>query len=217
MLALLVVLTLGIALGLLRGGSFEHLRTARMARMPLIFAAFALQAIGQILPEQLATLAFVLVLLSFVLIFAWAASNVRAAGMAFIAIGAAMNFAVIAANQGMPISAEAAARSGYTGDLNHLVIRGKHVLDIDGDARLRILSDWIPLGGNPSAASIGDLVLWSGLALLLQDLIAGPRGRRSARDDEPPEEMFGRGQVRAAVEDESHVRIRRGPYPQSDA
>jgi hypothetical protein len=77
------------------------------------------------------------------------------------------------------------------------------------------LSDWIPLGGNPSAASIGDLVLWSGLVLLLQDLIAGPRGRRSLRDEADETEAL-LDSPRSGHEDDTHVRIRRGPYPQSD-
>lgn len=211
MLALAVVLGLGILLGLLRGGSFDKMRAAQVRRMPLVFAALGLQVVAQVLPRALALPAFAMVLVSFGLIFAWAASNVRAAGMAFIAIGAAMNFIVIAANQGMPISAEAAVRSGYSGDLEHLVIRGKHVLDLDGEARLRVLSDWIPLGGHPSAASVGDLVLWAGLVLLLQDLMLGPRGRR-ARAGVEDDRSLG---LRTATADQpdTHVRIKRGPFP----
>lgn len=205
MVAFVVVMGLGIVLGLLRGGSFENMKTARLNLMPVMFGAFGLQVLAQFLPAGLDTLAYIMVLASFGLIFVWAAANRFASGIAFIAIGAMMNLIVIGANQGMPISAEAAISSGYDGDLQSLVIRGKHIVDIDGTAKLRILSDWIPLGGHPSAASIGDLVLWAGIALLLQDLLLGPRGRRSRRqvDDEdvsPPPSS-------------SHVRLTRRSTP----
>lgn len=182
MLAFVVVVALGFALGFARGGSLENLRRAQLRHVPLLFGAFGLQVLAQFVPRDADVLAYAMVLGSFGLILAWAALNRFVSGIAFIAIGALLNLTVIAANQGMPISAEAAIRSGYEGELDDLVIRGKHIIDTDGEARLRILSDWIPLGGHPSAASIGDLVLWAGIALLLQDLMIGPRGRRARRD-----------------------------------
>lgn len=206
MIAFLVVMGLGIALGLLRGGSLQNLRDARIERMPFMFGAFGLQALAQFLPSGLDVVAYVMVLVSFGLIFIWAAANRFASGIAFLAIGALLNLIVIAANQGMPISAEAAISSGYSGDLDNLVIRGKHIVDVDGTARLRILSDWIPLGGHPSAASIGDLVLWAGIALLLQDLLLGPRGKRSARKDEGATSAIAKASA-------SHVRVTRDPRP----
>lgn len=182
MLAFLVVLVLGVVVGLARGGSLDNLRSARLRWMTLLFAAAALQVGAQFVPRAASIAAFAMVLASYGAVFAWAAANRAASGILFIAIGAAMNFTVIAANGGMPISSDAAADAGFIGPrAERLVLRGKHFID-HGDARLAVLSDWIPLGGHPSAASIGDLVLWAGLILLLQDLVRGPRGRRTALD-----------------------------------
>jgi hypothetical protein len=90
---------------------------------------------------------------------------------------------VILANQGMPISASAAARAGYAGETaQNLVVRGKHFISTGDDARLLFLGDVIPLGGGPAVASIGDLIIWAGMILLIQDLMRGPRGRRARID-----------------------------------
>lgn len=184
MLAFGIVLALGVGIGLVRGGSFRAVQAARLRALPLVFASLGLQAGAQFVPRDSSAAAFALVVASFVVLFAFAGANVRVVGMGMIAIGAAMNFAVILANQGMPISAEAAARAGYAGSGSELVLRGKHVLDSGQPIRLRVLSDVIPLWRQPAVASAGDLIIWAGMILLIQNLMRGPRGRR-ARDARP--------------------------------
>jgi len=136
---------------------------------------------------------------SYVVVFAFAALNWRLPGMAFIAIGAAMNYTVILVNRGMPISAAAAARVGYGGaKAQELVIRGKHFINAAGHARLSVLGDVIPLWRQPTVASAGDLIIWSGLILVVASLVLGPRGRRTKLDPQdeyayvPPDHVSAR-------------------------
>jgi hypothetical protein len=181
MLAFLVVVTIGLGIGLVRGGSFRNLGAARLRLVPLIYVALGLQIGAQFVPEERSMIAYGCVIASYAVLFAFAGANFRVAGMVFIAVGAAMNYAVILANQGMPISAEAAGHVGFTGaQAARLVLRGKHVISSGHAASLWYLGDVIPLWRQPAVASAGDLVVWSGLVLLIQRLVAGPRGRRSA-------------------------------------
>lgn len=163
-----------------RGGRMRFLGEARLALVPLIFASVGLEVAAQFVPASASMAAYVLVIASYAALFAFAGANWRRPGMPFIALGAALNYAVILANQGMPISAAAAARAGWVGEsAQQLVIRGKHFIDAGSGARLGILGDVIPLGRAPAVASVGDLVIWAGMILLIQDLVRGPRGRRT--------------------------------------
>lgn len=183
MLAFLAVIAIGSSIGFARGGSFRAVEGARLRLLPLVFGALGLQVIAQVVPQRTSMLAYGLVIASYAALFAFAGANWRIPGMAFVAIGAAMNYVVILANQGMPITAEAAARAGFTGEAAaRLVLRGKHFIAAAGESRLTFLGDIIPLWRQPAVASAGDLVIWSGLALVLQSLMRGPRGRRTHVD-----------------------------------
>lgn len=183
MLAYLIVVTVGIGIGLARGGSIANLSSARLRLVPLIFVALGLQIGAQLVPPDRSMIAYGLVVVSYACLFAFAGGNWRVPGMAFIAIGAAMNYLVILANQGMPISAQAAARVGFTGEqAARLVLRGKHLIMDAGEAKLGFLGDIIPLWRQPAVASAGDVVVWAGLVLLIAHLVRGPRGRRTTVD-----------------------------------
>lgn len=190
MLAFLTVLILGFGVGFARRGTVGNLANARMPLVWLVFVGVGLQAAAQFVPGSASMVAYGLVIVSYAALFAFAGANWRRSGVGFVALGAAMNYIVILANQGMPISAEAAARTGWTGAAaQQLVVRGKHFIDTTGGTRLAFLGDIIPLGGAPSVASIGDLVIWAGMVLLIQDLMRGARGRRTmgARTAADPE------------------------------
>jgi hypothetical protein len=180
MLAFAVVVVLGYMIGRARGGRLEHVTGARLSLLPLVWLAFGLQAGAQFVPDRASMVAYGMVVASYAGLFAFAGANWRVAGMILIALGAAMNYAVILANQGMPISAEAAAKAGVSGDLARLVIRGKHFIVTDSAPRLEFLSDIIPLWRQPSVASVGDLVLWAGIMLVVQALMRPP-ARRAPR------------------------------------
>jgi hypothetical protein len=199
MFAFLVVIISGTAVGLFMHGSLRNLFAARLSVPPLVIGAALLQIAAQFVPRTASTAAYVLVVLSYGLLFMFAAANWRLPGMAFIACGAALNYTVILANRGMPIAAWAAARVGFVGaDAERLVLRGKHFVDAGGHAHLHLLGDTIPLWRQPSIASVGDLIIWAGLILLIASLVRGPRGRRTrmdARDEYayvPPDHVSAR-------------------------
>src|SRR5205807_2844344 len=100
MLAFAVVIVVGLAIGLARGGSLSNLKAARLRWPWLVIVAAALQLSGQFIPRSLSIVAFGLVVASYVVVFAFAGKNWRLPGMAFIAIGAAMNYTVILLNRG---------------------------------------------------------------------------------------------------------------------
>jgi hypothetical protein len=199
MLAFVVVIAAGLGIGLARGGSIQNLTAARLKVMWLIVLAAGLQIGAQFVPRSASVLAYGLVIASYAVAFVFAGANWRVPGMAFIAIGAAMNYTVILINRGMPISASAAARVGFGGaKAEQLVLRGKHFIDTGGHAHLLPLGDVIPLWRQPTVASVGDLIIWAGLILLFASLVLGPRGRRTKLDprDEyaytPPDHVSAR-------------------------
>jgi hypothetical protein len=183
MLAFAVVIAVGLGIGLARGGSIRNLTAARLRLTPLIFLAVAMQIGAQFVPRSSSILAYGLIVASYAVVFAFAGANWRIPGMAFIAIGAALNYTVILVNRGMPISASAAARVGFAGaKAQQLVLRGKHFINTSGHAHLSPLGDVIPLWRQPTIASVGDLIIWAGLILLIASLVLGPRGRRTHLD-----------------------------------
>jgi uncharacterized protein DUF5317 len=183
MLAFAVVIAVGLGIGLARGGSVRNLTAARLRLTPLIFLAVAMQIGAQFVPRSASILAYALVVASYAVVFAFAGANWRVPGMAFIAVGAALNYIVILVNRGMPISAAAAARVGFAGPkAQQLVLRGKHFINTSGHAHLSPLGDVIPLWRQPTVASVGDLIIWAGLILLIASLVLGPRGRRTHLD-----------------------------------
>ena len=199
MLAFAVVIAAGVGIGLARGGSVRNLLAVRLRLTFLVFVAVGLQIGAQFVPRSASIEAFSLVVASYAIVFAFAGANWRIPGMAFIAIGAALNYIVILVNRGMPISLAAAARVGYAGPrAQQLVLRGKHFINTSGHAHLSPLGDVIPLWRQPTVASIGDLVIWAGLILLIASLILGPRGRRTQMDPRdayayvPPEHVSAR-------------------------
>src|SRR5438309_8319698 len=145
MLAFVFVVAIGAGIGLARGGSLRNLTSRHLAMTPMIVFAAGLQLSAQFVPRSLSILAYGAIIVSYAALFAFAGANWRVPGMAFIGIGAVMNYVVILANQGMPISASAAARVGFSGQAaEHLVLRGKHFI-AHGHAHLLPLGDVIPL------------------------------------------------------------------------
>lgn len=179
MQALAGFLSLGLIVGYARGGSIGNIADARLRRPWLLAIALVLQLAANLPGEDQGALALALVLASFGAVGSFAFANRRAFGMPMIALGAGLNLLVIAVNGGMPVSAEAFAAVG--GDPAE-VIRGKHFLD-DGSARLRLLGDVIAWPLRPRIVSIGDLILWTGISLLVSELMQPLR--RAPRTEEP--------------------------------
>ena len=170
----LATIVLVIVVALLRGGSLRNFAALRLRWLPLVIAGFALQLLiftpfGMSPLVAFATLP--IYVLSLALIAIWVAANWRIPGMALIAIGLALNVAVIAANGGhMPVSPEGARLAGqYEALAAGDPATSKHALMSSEQARLWWLSDIIVIPrGVPGAVvlSVGDIVLTVGIAIL---------------------------------------------------
>ena len=98
----------------------------------------------------------------------WLALQRRHLASVLLAIGAGLNFAVVAANGGMPVDSDALARVGRR-DVD--VTRGflyKHV-PMTGDTRLSWLGDRIPVPIQRNVISVGDVVMAVAICLWVAD------------------------------------------------
>lgn len=132
----------------------------------------------------------VLFIISYLILIAFVAVNVRRPGIAVIGVGLALNFIVIAANGGlMPITPETLLKTGSIpegAETGEWVSRSKDVLKEREDVHLYFLSDRLVWDGVAPirAFSIGDLVLLAGLGITLVELFFPRLERRNGA--EPP-------------------------------
>ena len=178
-IGLLLAVAVGVGVGLMRRGSFANLARTNLHGVPLVFLGVILQ-LGSTIAERSDSswLPLALVLGSFALTFGFAALNRRLPGMTLIALGALMNFLVIAANGGMPVSLDALDRAGLGNPFESgSVTKGAHHAMDDVD-RLTFLADVIPIRVTANVVSAGDVVIWAGLLLLIQQLMVGRPGKR---------------------------------------
>jgi hypothetical protein len=180
MILFLSVIGLSVLAGHLLGGRlriFERLRLRWWGLAPL---GLALQAIP--LPDArhgTDLLVRVVVLSSsFLLLLLFVAFNFRLAGMWLLFIGLTLNFAVIAANGGMPVSRHALEASGQA-DVLQLLLKdqgAKHHL-LTSDDNLTFLADVIPVAGPiEQVVSVGDVSVYLGLAWLIVSVMRGRTG-----------------------------------------
>jgi len=160
-------LVLGVAFGYLLRGRLSNLGFVRIRWWGFIVAGLLLQFVplpgGDGGTDLL--IRTVVLSLSFIMLVSFALINVRVPGMVLIMVGVLANFAVIAANGGMPVSADALRDSGQHAELAQMrqSDADKHHLVTDSDS-LTFLGDII---GMPPpiarAISIGDLIIALGL------------------------------------------------------
>jgi len=172
------VIAAAVLLGLALGGRPSRLESLRLHWWGLVLVGLGLQFIP--LPEGAAGTDLVVrttvLTISYALLVTFAAANLRVAGMVLILIGLAMNFAVIVANGGMPVSAEALRGSGQDDVLAALEAEraDKHHL-MTGDDTLTFLADVVAVPPPiAQAISIGDVFLYGGL---IWAIVAAMRGR----------------------------------------
>jgi Family of unknown function (DUF5317) len=169
---------LAIAIGYVRGGRLATLGLLRLRWQGLAIAGLALQIL--LWPGGSWPLVYLYV--SFVILAVFAIANIRTTGVPLILIGIALNFGVIALNQGMPVSRAAVVNSGQAPSLGDLVDDGgaKHHLAGPGD-HLRFLGDVIAIRPLEQAISLGDVFTYGGVMVLIATGM-GRRDRRSAAD-----------------------------------
>jgi hypothetical protein len=162
------VLVVAVAIALLRGGRLANLMRIELALWPVLFLAAAMQVVAEFLPTDRSwskSAAVALILGSYVLLLMVIYLNRDRAGLWLAGLGILFNFMVIAANGGMPVSAEAAALAG--GGPADLVFDAKHVA-LGSGSSLAFLADVIPVRPLRQVLSIGDVFLAVGLGRFLE-------------------------------------------------
>ena len=170
---LVVCLTLGLSLRVLSGRRFSDLAHVRLQGETTLLLLLVLQALLPLLrlTGGAARLVFYAWLATFPLL-AWVAwLNRKQPGMAILGVGLLLNFAVIAANEGMPVFPSAvAAATGVAVGIRSIPI-GDFVHVIGSSAsRLPWLADVLPIPGPAwlrSVASPGDCLLFVGIVAYL--------------------------------------------------
>jgi hypothetical protein len=178
MILFAAVILLAFLLGYVFGGRMRRFEQLHLRWAWLAVAGLALQfvplpdgATGTDLVVRTAVLSC-----SYLLLLAFAALNIRLAGVPLILVGLALNLLVIAPNGGMPVSREALESSGQGDVLQELIDEGaaKHHLLTDDDV-LTPLADVIPVGGPiKQVVSLGDVFVYAGVVWLI---VAVMRGR----------------------------------------
>jgi Family of unknown function (DUF5317) len=150
-------------------------RDPRLKLWPVAVIALVLQAIPVPAVGGSRILPVAVLLLSYALLIWLGVANVKMPGFALILIGVALNFVVIAANQGMPVSADALRRTGQAEAIQELGKQedAKHHIATDQDV-LRPLGDVIGSGRPFNVViSVGDIVAYAGAAIFLVEAMLG--------------------------------------------
>lgn len=177
-----VAITLGIAVGMLTGGSISNLFNVKFEKVWLIMSAAIIMTASQILGKRLyfisgCALAIQGVVFSLMLAGLW--FNRKYLGIKVIGLGCFLNALVIMLNNGkMPVSYDALAKANLAaetleGDFKH------YIVDLSQGVKLAFLADAINpplfLGYLNKIVSIGDLVVAAGLFLLTMQIAAGKK------------------------------------------
>jgi len=171
----LALLVGSVGIGYLLGGRLSNLLHRNLRWLPLALAGFVLQSS----PVHTHGPAIALLLISFVMLFVFGVANFAAPGIPLLCLGLLLNFAVIAANSGMPVPRASLITSGQEATLpalEHSTI--KHHLAGPGDV-LMPLADVVAVGPPVGLVfSPGDLAAFAGMAWLV---IGGMRRKYKPR------------------------------------
>jgi hypothetical protein len=175
---LLLALPVGVVLGLLAGGRIGGLVTLRLRGETVLIASLVCQGLLPLLSAGGAErrLLFWAWGATFLIAVAVCLLNLRISGMGLVAVGLALNAAVILLNGGMPVLSAAVAQTGG-GNLRIAAADFAHVA-VSIATRARVLADVMPIPG-PSGirgvASAGDLFLGCGIAAAIASAMAEAR------------------------------------------
>ncbi|MBV9043280.1 MAG: DUF5317 family protein [Acidimicrobiia bacterium] len=173
----LIAVGAGFALAFLLGGRFRFLQDREMRLWALLPLGLALQFAA--VSSAGGTWPFLLVLLGFACLFAFAVANLAVTGFWMIALGLFLNAFVIGLNHGMPIGKKALAHTGNYAS----VYPALHHVQRSSD-KLLILGDVVPISPIGEIITFGDLILAVGIADVLVHLMRPPKRRRDEEDDD---------------------------------
>jgi len=176
---LVVISALCLAVIPATGGQLSRLEAVRLRMAPMAAMALVTQiVITEVWTSGSSDVHGALQLASYVLGGVFVVTNLSIPGIPTMALGGALNLTAIAANGGvMPASRWAVAHSGLTlgrGFSNSAPVAHPHLL---------LLGDVIPVPAGPLAnvLSVGDLLIFAGLLLLLQRSCGRHAHNRSPR------------------------------------
>jgi hypothetical protein len=188
LLLIATMIGLGLLTGALARGSLRGLKEIQFRVTWVLFVALFI-AILPLLNHTINEHRRVFQLIAFAGVLIFLAANIVVmrnevrGGLIVVTVGWALNFIVIAANGGMPLSRWAYAHSGQTdqitqgkGGFYRIVLGGPHTT-------LRSLGDVIPLKPYRIVLSIGDILMILGVAFVIA---AAMRTVRRGRHTEQP-------------------------------
>jgi Family of unknown function (DUF5317) len=162
---ILFVLLAAFAVGLILGGSARSWERMRLHWWGLAPIGVALQTLP--VPEGWDSregIGWAMLVGSYLALLAFVAVNRRVPGAALMAAGLILNLAVVAPNEGMPVSTRAIEIAAGDGTVRFPQDSAKHHLATEDDV-LRFLGDVVPI---PSpfriVLSVGDVLLYAGIA-----------------------------------------------------
>ena len=165
MIFILLIAVVAAVYGLVRGGSLDTLAATHFRFVWVLIAGLVMQLGFDIWnPEWLTETGDLAVLIgSNIAVAVFLLLNRQLPGMWLAALGLLLNALVIGANQGMPVSREAAELAGFS-EVPALGI--KHEV-LHPDTVFPWLADVIPLPGLTKILSIGDVILAAGIGWLV--------------------------------------------------
>jgi hypothetical protein len=178
---LLYAVAAGIVVGFLAGGRLERLDGLHLRWVPLALAGLVVQVVLFVRPvgDAVGALGPPIYVASTLAVLAFVMRNVRVAGLAAVALGAASNLVAIVANGGyMPASASALAAAGLdpsVGFSNSVVLTDPALAPLTD---ILALPAWLPLA---NVFSVGDLLIGVGVAVAIA--VSMRHGPPEAPDD----------------------------------
>lgn len=175
-----VTLAIGVIVGLFRGGKLSNARELKIARIWLIFLSVILEASLNFLMKNdfgiTQNIAFIWICVQYSLLFLFIWFNRHLPYIWLISLGTILNALVILLNGGsMPLT-DISPYIGASETPGQYLLDGKLLTYhfINENTKLWFLGDiiWVPSPFS-SLASIGDIFLYGGVLLLIQDIIAG--------------------------------------------
>jgi hypothetical protein len=172
----LLAIAVGFVLALAMGGRPRFLAGRTLRMWFLLPVGLALQVAA--IESNGHTWPFVLLLVSYGCLFAFAVANLSVTGMWMILVGLTLNAFVVGLNHGMPVGHKALAHAGRDPG----VYAAEHHVQRSSD-RLLILGDVVAIRPLGEIVSFGDLILAVGLVDVLVHLMRPARRRQ----EEPSE------------------------------
>jgi len=162
MLGPLIAFASGVVASLLSGGRLDRLGETRFRRVPLFWLSLVAPLAIAFGPgrDRVLAAAVGLVVVSNLLLVAFALSNRHVPGLTLVALGVFLNALVITLNGGMPVSA-----AGQE-DASPVVVGSIKHEPLSDETLLPWLADRVPVGLTNQVWSLGDLLLVAGVGVM---------------------------------------------------